>query len=278
MKYTFQKAITVAFVACTVNTASAQINPLAIGTIHANDSVVIVYDVTIDNPLPAGVVRIGNQATLSGSNFANIVTDDPDTGLPLDSTFTPVLNVVPVTLIDFTAMKQKMEVMLQWRTSQELNSDHFEVQHSIDGLTFRGIGNVHAAGNSSTPKDYSFLHATPVKGFNYYRLKQYDLSGHATVYYIRAVKFDGNEVQEIYIYPNPVTHGTINVQLTNVAKGDYELSLYNAAGEKVSQQKISYNGDGAPVTVSVPKTLSSGVYNLQLQSGNVKISRMIVVE
>ena len=258
----------------------AQINPLSIGTIHANDSVVVVYDVTIANPLPVGtgVVRIGNQATLSGSNFANIVTDDPDTPAPLDSTYTPILNLLPVTLIDFNAMKQKTEVMLQWRTSQELNSDHFEVQHSIDGITFRALGNVRAAGSSNTPRDYSFLHATPVKGFNYYRLKQYDLDGRGVVYYIRAVRFDGNEVQEIYIYPNPVTQGTINVQLSNVEIGNYNLMLYNAAGEIVSQQKISYNGDGAPVTVSVPKTLSSGVYSLQLQNGSFKISRMIVVQ
>ena len=259
-------------------TASAQINPLSIGTIHANDSVVVVYDVTINNSLPAGVVRIGNQATLSGSNFANIVTDDPDTPAPLDSTFTPVFNVVPVTLIDFNAIKQKTEVMLQWRTSQELNSDHFEVQHSIDGITFRAIGNVRAAGSSNSPKDYSFLHATPVKGFNYYRLKQYDLDGRAVVYYIRAVKFDGNEVQEIYIYPNPVTQGTINVQLTKIEKGTYNVSLYNNAGEKVSEQQISYSGDGAPVTVFLPKVLAAGAYTIKIQNDQVKLSRIVIVK
>ena len=277
MKYTFQKIMALSFFFAG-NSATAQINPLSIGTIHANDSVIVVYDVTIDNPLPAGVIRIGDQATLSGSNFANIVTDDPDTPAPLDSTFTPIINLVPVTLIDFNAMKQKTEVLVQWRTSQELNSDHFEVQHSIDGITFRAIGNVRAAGNSSSPKVYSFLHATPVKGFNYYRLKQYDLDGRGVVYYIRAVKFDGNEVQDIYIYPNPVTQGTINVQLTSIEKGTYTVSLYNNAGEKVSEQSIVYNDNGAPINVSLPKVLAAGAYTLKVQNEQVKMSKVIIVE
>ena len=277
MKHTF-KIFAAASLAMISNIASAQINPLAIGTIHANDSVVVVYDVTINNPLPGGIFSIGNQATLSGSNFANIVTDDPDTPTALDTTFTPIINLVPITLIDFTAMKEKAMVLVQWHTSQELNSDHFEIQHSVDGIGFNAVGSVKAAGNSSIKKDYSFLHATPVKGMNYYRLKQYDLDGHAVVYYIRAVKFDGNEVQDIYIYPNPVTQGTLNVQLTAIEKGIYTVSLYNNAGEKVAEQQITYNGNGAPVNINLPKVLATGAYTLKVQNDKVKMSRIIIVE
>lgn len=274
------KKITISIIVILLSclTYAQSINPITIGTIHANDSVVIVYDVTIDNPLPAGVMSIGNQGTLSGSNFANIVTDDPDTPAALDTTYTPVINLLPVTLIDFTAMKEKAMVLVQWHTSLELNSDRFEVQHSTDGIGFNKIGSVKAAGNSSTQKDYSFLHATPVKGMNYYRLKQYDLDGHAVVYYIRAVKFDGNEVQDIYIYPNPVTQGTINVQLTAIEKGTYMVSLYNNAGEKITEQSISYSGNGAPVNISLPKVLAAGAYTLKVQNEQVKMSRVIIVQ
>jgi hypothetical protein len=279
MKYTFKNILVLASVFYVAD-ATAQINPLAIGTIHANDSIVIVYDVTINNPLPAhtGVVKIGNQATLSGGNFANIVTDDPDTPAALDSTFTPVINLLPVTLIDFNALRQKSIVQVKWSTSQELNSDHFEVQHSSDGQTFHAIGNVPAAGYSNTEKDYSFLHTTPAKGINYYRLKQYDTDGHAVIYYIRTVKFENNEAQDIYIYPNPVTQGTINIQLSKIEKGTYMVSLYNNAGEKVSEQQISYSGSGISATVSLPKILAAGTYTLKVENDQMKMSRIILVQ
>ena len=262
------------------NAIAQSINPLVIGTIHPDDSIVVVYDVTIVNPLPigTGVTRIGNQATLSGANFANIVTDDPDTGTALDSTFTNLLNVLPVTLVDFTAMKQKNIVLVQWHTSQEVNSDHFEVQHSLDATGFRSIGSVAAAGQSNTEKAYSFVHGTPAKGINYYRLKQFDLSGRAIIYAVRSVNFDEKNLQQIFVYPNPVTKGTLNIQLANIGKGNYTLTLVNAAGEKVYGQQIVYNGDGAPVPVSLPTVMASGSYKLTVQNKDVKLSRLILVQ
>ncbi|MBX3052028.1 MAG: DUF11 domain-containing protein [Caldilineaceae bacterium] len=54
-------------------------------------TVVISFRVTINNPLPAGVTQVGNQATVSGSNFPTIPTDDPDTPANGDATITPVV-------------------------------------------------------------------------------------------------------------------------------------------------------------------------------------------
>ncbi|MDL5056227.1 Ig-like domain-containing protein [Geitlerinema calcuttense] len=65
----------------------------SIHTLPAGDTVRIIFDVTVDNPLPAGVTQVCNQGTisglLSGVPFSE-VTDDPNTAAADDPTCTPV--------------------------------------------------------------------------------------------------------------------------------------------------------------------------------------------
>lgn len=46
-------------------------------TLPAGESTTIKFRATINNTIPAGVCQISNQATVSGSNFADVLSDDP---------------------------------------------------------------------------------------------------------------------------------------------------------------------------------------------------------
>ncbi len=59
-----------------------------IGTLPAGKSMTITFQVTIDTPFNA--TQVSNQGTVTGGNFAPVVTDDPDTGAFGDPTVTPV--------------------------------------------------------------------------------------------------------------------------------------------------------------------------------------------
>ena len=96
---------------------------------------------------------------------------------------------LPVSLVLFTATRQNSEAVLQWETAQEQNSSSFIIERSSDGNTFGAIGTVAAAGNSATPRDYSFTDLEPGKNNNYYRLKQTDLDGNFTYSPIRLLNF-----------------------------------------------------------------------------------------
>ncbi|HKR12115.1 MAG TPA: Ig-like domain-containing protein, partial [Pyrinomonadaceae bacterium] len=64
-----------------------------IGTLRAGDSVTITFQVTVDNPPNLTLLnppRVSNQGTVSGSNFANVLTDDPAVGGANDPTVTEV--------------------------------------------------------------------------------------------------------------------------------------------------------------------------------------------
>jgi hypothetical protein len=65
--------------------------PISIGTLGAGKSVTITFSVTVNNPLPSNVTQILNQGTVSGSNFLDVLTDDPDGAGASDQTVTPVI-------------------------------------------------------------------------------------------------------------------------------------------------------------------------------------------
>jgi hypothetical protein len=108
---------------------------------------------------------------------------------------------LPVTISDFTAAAVAGTTSLQWTTTLEENSDHFDIQHSTDGKSWESIGEVKAAGNSTTLKDYGFVHSSPASGQSYYRLLEVDLDGRSVYSAIREVTFSAKV--KLTCYPNP---------------------------------------------------------------------------
>jgi len=59
---------------------------------------------------------------------------------------------LPVELTDFSAKKAGKEVNVIWNTVSERNTDVFTVQRSANAIDFTDIGNVKAAGNTTSSK------------------------------------------------------------------------------------------------------------------------------
>lgn len=68
------------------NTSGQTAVGVSIGTLVAGGSWVIVFDVTIDDPIPPGVTQVVNSGSVTGSNIAPVVTDDPSLPGNSDST------------------------------------------------------------------------------------------------------------------------------------------------------------------------------------------------
>jgi hypothetical protein len=60
-----------------------------VGTLRPGKSVTITFSLTVNTPYGGGS-SISNQGTVSGGNFSDVVTNDPDTGAANDSTVTPI--------------------------------------------------------------------------------------------------------------------------------------------------------------------------------------------
>jgi len=65
----------------------------------------------------------------------------------------------PVTITTIEAVNKNGSIVTNWRTSTELNTDHFIVQHSTDCSSFTDIGTVKAVGSGAN--SYSFTDCPP---------------------------------------------------------------------------------------------------------------------
>ncbi len=269
------KKILVSVFAITANTCFAQ-GPFNIGTINAGDSIVIIYDVTINNPLvPSNTPSISNQGTVSGGNFSNVVTDDPDTPAPNDPTIT-LLNSfpLPVTFGAFRAYQKNNDIELAWQILTEINTDKYEVEKSSNGRTFVKIGEVTATGATGVI-NYTFLDINPNAGDNFYRLKPIDIDGHFK--YSAIVRVNLSNDTQLMFYPNPVTGKQVNVQMNKLAKGRYEFVLYNATGQIVFKQYIDHPGGSAAEVIQLPASLNGGLYQARLKKNEFTVTKSMIV-
>lgn len=84
---------------------------------------------------------------------------------------------LPVELVSFKGEKIGSDIFLTWITISEVNSSHFILQNSIDGIEFDNVAYLPGAGSSTTELHYRATHINPDYGINYYRLIQYDFNG-----------------------------------------------------------------------------------------------------
>lgn len=146
------------------------------------------------------------------------------TGLTLDKSVQ--IGALPVTLAHFKATREGNITALNWATTEEVNSDRFEVLRSFDSKAWHTIGTVNANNNSAVENQYQFADANPANGNNYYRLKMIDRDGSFEMSLIESLTFDLGE--EITISPNPAVD-RIHIKTANLA-GVEKIELRNSTG------------------------------------------------
>ena len=167
---------------------------------------------------------------------------------------------LPVTWLDFTAQRQANQVLLQWSTASEINTQDFVVQHSLNAADWASLGSIDAAGNSNVTNRYSYIHTSPVKGsntINYYRILQRDLDGKFSFSKILSLRFeDGRE--EVLVYPNPAVH-----TLTMYLPTTQHVRLVNQQGALIWQGQMQAGRNQLQVS-----HLAKGMYYLLTDDGS----------
>jgi hypothetical protein len=185
---------------------------------------------------------------------------------------------LPVTWLSFTGTPEKGDVLLNWATAQEENSDHFEVERSSDNSNFVSIGKVTAAHNSSLPTNYNFTDLSPLGGTNYYRLKEVDLDGQFVYSKVVPVNFEVAESNIITVYPNPA-HESFQLQFKNMKAGQYEMNLISPVGQVIQSRSIQVsNPANYAETVNLNTGLAPGTYMVRIvdQQQHVFISKIMI--
>jgi len=182
--------------------------------------------------------------------------------------------VLPIILLSFTGTLKGNNVLLEWTTSSELNSKEFQVEKSNDGITYRKLSSIPAAGSSSTLKKYSYLD-TEATEINYYRLKMVDIDGSNKQSAVVIVK-NSNLSQGISAVNNPFKD-YINIRFAKIPKGMLTLKLVDLSGRLISASQI-YNPLSSIIRFDYNKALSKGIYILHAESEGEKYSIKLMKE
>ena len=178
--------------------------------------------------------------------------------------------VLPVELTSFTGYNEGIVNKLQWSTASEKNTVKFEVEKSIESSNWSLIGEISAAGNSTTLRNYDFNDNNPVFGNNYYRLKIIDLDG--TFTYSNVINIPINTVTNnsfVQVYPNP-TKGILNIDVQSTSAYDINMITFDVLGKKVLEK--SMNVVKGLNTLSIDySTIAKGTYILQYSDGEGKL-------
>jgi hypothetical protein len=76
-------------------------------------------------------------------------------------------------------------------------------------------------------------------------------------------------------YPNPAIGNDVKVQISNLDKGTYSLSVYNTVGQLMTQQSFTHNGGAATESVNVSK-LAPGAYDVKVSNGDFEAHAKII--
>ena len=223
-------------------------------------------------PNNGSVTTRGVTLNTAATGTFNFIVRDGNTCLK-DSFHMVVTPPLAVMITSFTAKLNKDIVLLDWTTSQEINSKFFSIEKSTDGTTFSLLGNVNASGNSSTPRSYHMNDLQPVEGINYYRLSETDINGSRKNIEIKRVTYKGAKDFNATIV-NAGT-GLLNVAIHNAVGGMVQLKVVDMIGREILKESVN-SGNG---NVTHTLQLTKGTYVLVLvNSKGETISTKIIAD
>lgn len=167
---------------------------------------------------------------------------------------------LPVELTEFKgSLQNNKTALLQWTTSFENNSKHFELERSFDGINYRTITTVAAAGNSSSTRQYSYVDREPLTENNYYRLRSVDMDGNSKLSTVVLLKLPGAQ-QDIQVLGNPFKNKIV-IRFVKPPEAKGELRLSDMTGRLVARRAI---GPGEQqMEFAISGTAAAGTYVLQ---------------
>ena len=179
---------------------------------------------------------------------------------------------LPVLFTKFGANCSSNGTLLSWATAQEANSRRFDIEKSNDGNSWKTIGTVAAAGNSSVNKNYQQLDLDG--GTAFYRIKQIDKDGQ---YIYTIVERTNCQVKNIKsaIYPVPAKD-ILNVVIKSDRSIRTQLLIFDMQGKMVKKMDAPIIAGNNNFRVNL-SGLVSGDYLIRTNDATIMINKVFTV-
>ena len=219
------------------------------------------WTVTMQSGLPGSIVGFGegeNGALYAISLTGNLYKVTTNSSGPL-----------PLNILQFTATSFTGYNVIGWRTTNEQNLSHYEIEFSSDGINFTNAGRVNAI-NTVTENNYQFLHMITSFGKLFYRLKIADKDNRSV--YSNIIELDRKYQESVQIYPTLIKNGQFNIFSDSPIE---EVSLFSADGKKVFNKKtVTRSG---LINIILPH-LPGGIYFVRLKLKGRQITERIFIQ
>ena len=170
---------------------------------------------------------------------------------------------LPLTWLSFTARATGSDVLLQWQVGHVSGNDHFEIEHSIDGIDYHPIGVESKSDNQLIldEQTYRFTDPNPAQGQNFYRIKQVDIDGHYTYSSIVEINI-ASASAAIRLQTNPVRDAVtlINPGLQMITR----LQILDLSGRIILDRTL--NSNNGQITADI-HGIQRGYYLLRFSTG-----------
>ncbi|MEO6489702.1 MAG: choice-of-anchor tandem repeat GloVer-containing protein, partial [Ferruginibacter sp.] len=170
---------------------------------------------------------------------------------------------LPISTLEFYGRLENKNADLDWETIDELKTHSFDLEKSINGVSYYPIATIAAINHTGaqsyhyTDKDIT-LEGVPVI---YYRLKQKDIDGRFS--YSQIVAISIRRAASFSIYPNPVQEKA-NLSINMEVAGSVQLRLLDNLGRILKQLQWIVNAGTNTLTMDVGN-LPKGVYYVELK-------------
>lgn len=110
---------------------------------------------------------------------------------------------LPISLLDLQVKTDHQSNFLYFSTASERNNAYFAIERAADNNHFTEIDQIRGAGNALETQNYAYTDKHPLKGINYYRLRQVDFDGEST--YSQVVSTTVGKAGNWSLSPSPAT-------------------------------------------------------------------------
>ena len=185
-----------------------------------------------------------------------------------------VPGTVPVDFYSLNIMSGNGNATVSWKVGVEINVDQYYIQRSSNGIDFTTIASV----ISTESNTYAWTDKSVLSGKSFYRIIAADKNGKQLLSQVLILN-NQHKKAEIIIAPNPVTDKKINLQLSNIEKGNVVIDVYSSNLQKVFSTNFTNIGVVTSKSVCLPSFCVTGIYTVKITLANGQVfTRSVLVK
>lgn len=207
----------------------------------------------------------GSKTTYSGSTLSSMFIDN---------------SILPVELTSFSGRYVNKNICLSWTTATEISNYGFDVERSMNNITWEKIGFVKGSGNCNSQRNYTFTDMSAFGSKYSYRLKQIDSDGKIQYSNVIEVKniINKTDITLYQNYPNPFNPVTF-IGFSLPTEAFVVVKVFNSLGAEVAQVVNGRLPAGYNEVKFDASKLASGYYIYRIEAaGYTKNMKMILLK